>query len=194
MSTNEPNAVRLERSIVLSMHKHWRLCLIEGVLLMILGLVALIVPRTGIVNFEFGWLFLLSGITGLVTSLLVREAPGVGRLFVAAILAIAAGILMVLSPTNVLSLTLILVLFFVLEGVASIMFAYANMRDVSGQWVWMLGSGIVDLFLAALILIGLPGSAKWALGLLTGVNLITGGVALIAMALQGRAIISNNAT
>ena len=194
MSTNEPKAERLERTIVISMHKHWRFCLVEGIILVILGLAALIVPRTGIVDIEFGWLFLLSGITGLVTSLFVRGAKGFGRLFVAAVLAIAAGSLMLLSPTNVLSLTLILILFFVFEGVASIMFGFKHMRDVSGQWVWMLGSGIVDLFLAALIVMELPGSAKWALGLLVGVNLISGGVTIIGMALQGRTIISNNAT
>ena len=194
MSTNEPKVERLERTIVVSMHKHWRLYLVEGGILVILGLAALIVPRTGIVDFEFGWLFLFSGITGLITSLFVRGATGFGRLFVAAILAIAAGSLMLLSPTNVLSLTLILIFFFVFEGVASIMFGFKHMRDVSGQWVWMLGSGIVDLFLAALILMELPGSAKWALGLLVGVNLISGGVTIIGMALQGRTIISNNAT
>ena len=37
---------------------------------------------------------------------------------------------------------------------------------------------------SALVLFGLPGSAKWALGLLVGVNLIFGGVALAAMALH----------
>ena len=193
MSTIEPKAERLERTIVLSMHKHWRFCLVEGVFLVLLGLAALIVPRTGLVDFEFGWLFLFSGITGLATSLFVRGAQGFGRLFVAAILAIAAGALMLLSPANVLSLTLILIFFFVFEGVASIMFGFKHMRDVSGQWVWMLGSGIVDLFLAALILLQLPGSAKWALGLLVGVNLISGGITIIGMALQGRAIVSSNA-
>jgi len=81
----------------------------------------------------------------------------------------------------------------VFEGAASIMFGFKHMRDVSGQWVWMLGSGIVDLFLAALILLQLPGSAKWALGLLVGVNLISGGITIIGMALQGRAIVSSNA-
>jgi uncharacterized membrane protein HdeD (DUF308 family) len=50
----------------------------------------------------------------------------------------------------------------------------------------MLSSGIIDLILAALIFMGLPGSAAWALGLLVGINMIFGGSALIAMAMHAR--------
>jgi uncharacterized membrane protein HdeD (DUF308 family) len=50
----------------------------------------------------------------------------------------------------------------------------------------MLLSGIIDLILAGLILAGLPGTAAWAIGLIVGVNLFFGGVALIAIALQAR--------
>ena len=52
----------------------------------------------------------------------------------------------------------------------------------------MLASGIVDLALATIILAGLPGTAAWAIGLLVGINLTFGGVALVAMALQARGI------
>jgi len=50
----------------------------------------------------------------------------------------------------------------------------------------MLFSGLVDLFLAGIIIEGLPGTAAWAIGLLIGVNLVFGGTALIAMALHAR--------
>ena len=50
----------------------------------------------------------------------------------------------------------------------------------------MLASGIVDLILAAIIFAGLPGTAAWAIGLLVGINMIFGGVSLIAMALHAR--------
>jgi uncharacterized membrane protein HdeD (DUF308 family) len=52
----------------------------------------------------------------------------------------------------------------------------------------MLASGIVDLVLGGIIFAGLPGAAAWALGLLVGINMTFGGVALIAMALQARKI------
>jgi uncharacterized membrane protein HdeD (DUF308 family) len=48
----------------------------------------------------------------------------------------------------------------------------------------MLISGIIDLVLAGIIFAGLPGTAAWALGLLVGINMIFGGVALVAIALH----------
>ena len=108
---------------------------------------------------------------------------------VSAILGIAVGIVLLLWPlSGVLSLTLILIMFFVIEGVASIMFALEHKRELSGRWSWMLASGIVDLILATFIFAGLPGTAAWAIGLLVGINMLFGGSALIAMALHAREI------
>ncbi len=90
--------------------------------------------------------------------------------------------------SGVLSLTLILIVFFVIEGVASIMFALEHKRELSGRWSWMLASGIIDLILATIIFAGLPGTAAWAIGLLVGINMVFGGSALIAMALHAREI------
>jgi uncharacterized membrane protein HdeD (DUF308 family) len=83
---------------------------------------------------------------------------------------------------------LVLIAFFVIEGVASIMFALEHRRELSGRWGWMLASGIIDLILATIILAGLPGTAAWAIGLLVGTNMVFGGTALIAMALHAREI------
>lgn len=85
-------------------------------------------------------------------------------------------------------------MFFVIEGVASIMFALEHKRELSGRWGWMLASGIIDLILAAVILAGLPGTAAWAIGLLVGINMVFGGWALIAMALHAREIDPRSAT
>lgn len=67
------------------------------------------------------------------------------------------------------------------------MFAVEHKRQLSGRREWMAASGIVDLALAALVIIGLPGMANWAVGILVGINMIFGGSALIAMALYGHA-------
>jgi uncharacterized membrane protein HdeD (DUF308 family) len=65
------------------------------------------------------------------------------------------------------SLTLVLIVFFLIEGIASIMYAMEHRQQLSGRWGWMLASGIVDLILAAMIFAGLPGTAAWALGFWT---------------------------
>src|SRR5262249_45916590 len=84
------------------------------------------------------------------------------------------------------SLTLLLIVFFIIEGVLSIMYAFEHKKELSGQWGWMLVSGIIDLILAAIIWAGLPGTAEWALGLLVGINMLFGGSGMIAMALHAR--------
>ena len=88
--------------------------------------------------------------------------------------------------TLAVSLTLLLIVFFTIEGVLTIMYALEHKKDLSGRWGWMLTSGIIDLVLAAIILAGLPGTAAWALGLLVGINMLFGGTALIAMAMHAR--------
>ena len=102
-------------------------------------------------------------------------------------LAIVVGGLLLARPiSGAFSLTIVLVAFFIIEGVVSIMFALDHKRELSGRWGWMLFSGIVDLVLATLVFTGLPSTAAWAIGLLVGINMIFGGSALIAMALHAK--------
>ncbi len=191
MSMNRPNIEQIQSAMATSLHEHWILFLVEGIILVILGLVAIVIPpiATLAVELLFGWLFLISGIAGAITTFLMRQAPGFWWSLVSAILAIAAGIVLLLWPlSGVLTLTLVLIVFFIIEGVASIMFALEHKRELSGRWGWMLASGIVDLILAAIIIAGLPGTAAWTLGLLVGINMVFGGTALIGMALHAREV------
>ena len=104
-----------------------------------------------------------------------------------AVVGILVGIVLLIWPlSGVLSLTVMLTVFLALEGVVSIMYALAHRRESSSRWQMMLISGIVDLILAGLIVGGLPGTAAWAIGLIVGINLLFGGVALVAMALQAK--------
>jgi uncharacterized membrane protein HdeD (DUF308 family) len=181
----------MQGAVATSLHEHWVFFLVEGIILVILGLAAIVIPRIATLTVEilFGWLFLISGLVGLITSFWMRHAPGFWWSLVSAILGIAVGIVLLSRPlSGVLSLTLVLIAFFVIEGVASIMFALDHKRELSGRWGWMLASGIIDLILAAIILAGLPGTAAWAIGLLVGINMVFGGSALIAMALHAREI------
>ncbi len=163
----------------------------EGAALILLGIAAITIPTIATLAFElvFGWILLLSGIIGAVTTLSIRRSAGFNWSLASAILAVTAGAVLLRWPlSGALSLTVILMLFFVLEGIATIMFALAHRRELSARWEWMFASGAIDLILAALILTGLPGTASWAIGLLLGINMIFGGFALIAMASQGRGL------
>jgi uncharacterized membrane protein HdeD (DUF308 family) len=186
MSTNGGD---LQRALTQSIREHWKLFLVEGIILVVLGLLAIIIPPLATigVTIVLGWLFLFSGIAGLITTFGARHAPGFWWSLLSAILAIAAGLVLLISPiSGAISLTFLLIAFFVIEGVISIMYALEHKRELSGQWGWMLFSGIVDLVLAVIIFAGLPGSAVWALGLLVGINMLFGGSAMIAMAMHAR--------
>jgi uncharacterized membrane protein HdeD (DUF308 family) len=78
------------------------------------------------------------------------------------------------------------VLFFLIEGGASIMFAFEHRRQFSGRWAWMLASGVLDIGLASIIIFDLPGTSAWTMGLLIGINMIVGGASLLAMGLHAR--------
>jgi uncharacterized membrane protein HdeD (DUF308 family) len=180
---------RMGRAFASAIHEHWVLFLIEGLVLVILGLAAILLPwvATLAVTIIIGWIFFVSGIVGLLTTAWMRSAPGFWWSLASAAIAIAAGVVLLLWPvTGSVSLTLVLIAFFLVEGAASILYAVEHRDQLSGRWVWMLLSGIIDLILAAIILTGLPGTAAWALGLLVGINMVFGGTALIGMALAAR--------
>jgi uncharacterized membrane protein HdeD (DUF308 family) len=189
MSTVKPDFEKMQTALATSLLAHWKLFLIEGVVLVILGLAAIMLPliATIAIAFVVGWIFLLSGVVGLLATFRMRSAPGFWWSLLSGILGIVAGIVLLRWPlSGAFSLTLVLTLFLGLEGVVSIMFALEHKRELSGRWGMMLVSGVVDLILAGMIYAGLPGTAAWAIGLLVGINMVFGGSALIAMALHAR--------
>ena len=143
---------------------------------------------------------LASGATGLATTLWARRSPGFWWSLVSALLAILVGVILIAGESHELyggllgwpfetsgPLRLILVLFFLVEGGASIMFAFEHRRQFSGRWAWMFASGVIDIVLASIIIFNLPGTSAWTMGLLVGINMILGGFALIGMGLHARA-------
>ena len=189
MSMNRPGDASQLQSLGSTLREHWVLFLVEGIVLLGLGFLAILLPPLATLGITIllGWLFLISGVTGLIASFWARQAPGFWWSLVSAVLGIGAGLVLLVSPgSGALSLTLILIVFFVIEGVASVMYALEHRQQLTGSWGWMLVSGIIDLILAAMVFAGLPGSAAWAIGLLVGINMIFGGSALVAMALAAR--------
>jgi uncharacterized membrane protein HdeD (DUF308 family) len=156
---------------------------------MILGLAAMVVPAfAGLaVTIFLGWMFLISGIAGLVLTFWARPMPGFWWSLISALLAIAAGIILLAQPVQgTLTLTIVVGVYFLAEGVATIMYALEHRRELSGRWSWLLVAGLMDIFIAFIVISGLPGSAEWAIGLLVGINLLFGGATLIGMALAAR--------
>jgi uncharacterized membrane protein HdeD (DUF308 family) len=180
---------RLQSETSAAVREHWMAILIEGILLVILGLAAMIVPPLAslAVTIFLGWMFLISGVAGLALTFWARQMPGFWWSLISALLAIGAGIILLAQPVQgTLTLTIVVGAYFLAEGVATIMYALEHRRELSERWSWLLVAGIMDLLIAAVIIVGLPGSALWAVGLLVGINLLFGGASLIGMALAAR--------
>jgi uncharacterized membrane protein HdeD (DUF308 family) len=172
-----------------AVRQHWKAFLFEGILLVILGLAAMIVPRAAslAVTIFLGWLFLISGIAGLALTFWAREMPGFWWSLISAALAVLAGLVLLAQPAQgTLTLTIVVGAYFLAEGVATIMYALEHRRELSGRWSWMLIAGLMDILIAAIIIAGFPESAGLALGILVGVNLLFGGATLIGVALAAR--------
>jgi len=77
MSLHRADIDRLESHLASALRDSWRFLLIEGVILAVLGIAAIVVPPVATLAVEIilGWLFLASGMVGLVMTFLMRRAP-----------------------------------------------------------------------------------------------------------------------
>ena len=166
-----------------------RIFLIEGIVLFVLGLAAILLPQFAslAITVVLGWLFLIGGVIGLWTTIMMRGMPGYWWSLVSGIVTVLAGLLLIGWPVSgVLSLTYILTAFLIADGLLMILFGIEHRRQMSQRWGWFVVNGVIDLVLAAIIIMGLPGTALWVLGLIIGIDLLFGGISLISFALAAR--------
>jgi uncharacterized membrane protein HdeD (DUF308 family) len=164
---------------------YWPILLIEGLALVLFGILALFIPPlvTLGITITLGWLFVAVGIVALSIYSSAYAVPGIRSLLFPAVLSAIVGIVLLLRPVGgAISLTVILIIFFGLGGVAKLFYPLQRSQHFSDYTGWIRASGVVDLSLAALMFFGLPEIASWAPGLLLSANLVLGGVALIVVA------------
>src|SRR5690242_14425541 len=186
--SNSTEIEQVRRQLASAIHAHWKLFLAQGAVMMVLGLLAVAVPHLATLAVEIfvGWLFFVAGIFRAVSVWHSRQMPGFAWSLLTALLSVVLGLILILRPlAGVLTLTMVLVAFFIVEGIASILGAIRHSQHLR-SWVWVLFSGVVDLLLAWLIWAGWPSSADWAIGLLVGINMIFFGLSLVMTALAAR--------
>jgi len=181
-----------ERVITETIRTYWGLFLAQGIIMMVLGAVAIVWPQlsTLAVDLYAGWMFLISGIFGLATMFLAPSAAAFFWSLLTAALSLFVGVLLLWHPVEgVVSLTLVLIAFFIVEGVFQIAAAIRDRQALPDSWGWLLMSGIADLVLAAIMISGWPLTAIWALGLIVGINLLTSGLAIVMVAVAARSTV-----
>src|SRR3954451_23496730 len=113
--TLPPDLAGLEGRMSAALRAHWKAFLIEGILLVILGLAAMIVPPLAslAVTILLGWLFLISGIAGLALTFWARRMRGFWWSLLSAALALIAGIVLLAQPVQgTLTLTIVVGAYF----------------------------------------------------------------------------------
>lgn len=162
---------------------NWILWLVIGVIALAGGIFALLNPLAATLAAEqlAGWLFLIVGILQFIAGF--REEGWGAKLWVMlmGLLAIVLGVALIGNPlAGILALTTVAAILFLAGGVTKVVLAF-SLEDRTYFWPILL-SGAVSVILAIMIFANFPQSAAILLGVLLGVDLISNGVAVIAMA------------
>lgn len=177
-----------------SVRKYSTWFIIYGVLLIVLGALAIFAPGLAslVATAFLGWVLLVSGIIGIVSAFGAgASAPGFWWHLLTAIVYALAGLALVFNPiAGALTLTIVLAAYLVASGVTKIVLALGYRRSIPRSWGWMLLSALIDIVLGLLIFSGWPGDAIWIMGLMIGINLVFTGVAEAAAGLYGRRLAS----
>jgi uncharacterized membrane protein HdeD (DUF308 family) len=157
--------------------------LVQGVLMVVAGLLALIYPLIASVAIIvlLAWILIVSGILQGIGLIGAKDVPHYWLQLISAVLAILIGVLLLRQPeSGLLVMTVLLIVFFMVEGIAKIIFAL-SIRPFP-NWGWVLGSGLVGILLALVLWANMPVSSEWLLGVLLGIQLIAEGAALTYLA------------
>lgn len=164
------------------LRQHMKTVLWEGILFLVLGLLAIAMPVLSSVAIDLflGILFVVAGIAQLYRVVVTWGIRGTWPQLFWSLLSVIAGALMITRPmASLLALTTLLVAYFFLECIAKISFAIRF--GAGSQKFWLFLNGILSLFLALIIFEGLPETAMWVLGLLVGINMALTGAMSIAL-------------
>ena len=126
--------------------------LVEGVLLIVAGVLAIIYPMfssTAVVVL-LGWLLVISGVVQGISLISARHVPNFWLQLISIILAMLIGFLFLRDPAQgMVTITLLLIVFFMMEGISKVVFAL-TIRPFP-NWGWVLASGMVGILLSLML-------------------------------------------
>ena len=166
-------------------HSLWYLA--QSALMIVAGILALAYPALSSVAVVFflGWLLIISGLFQGISLIGARNVPHFWLQLVSVVLFVIVGMLFLRNPgESLVTLTLLLIVFFVVEGISKVIFAL-TIRPLP-NWGWVLASGIIGILLGFYLWASIPVTAIWLIGVLLGIELICEGIALGRLAWEAR--------
>jgi uncharacterized membrane protein HdeD (DUF308 family) len=167
--------------------------LLTGVLLIVLGIVAIALPAASTIFAEtwFALILIFAGASKLVYALQTRNQGGFLWKLLLSILYIGTGVMLFVYPlTGVLTLTLLLGSYLLTEGVFELVLAF-RLRPQQ-NWTWVLTNGIVTLLLGGLVWFQWPFDAPWLIGILVGVSVLFTGISRVMLSLNARSSLNQS--
>ena len=161
--------------------------IIWGIVTFVCGVLAIILPLTfsfGIA-LDIGCLILTAGIAHLFFAFDTRSVDGfLWQILLSALYVMAAICLLVNPLLSVLSLTLILAIFLLLEGILELALYFVLRRFRHS--VWVLIDGIGTLILGILMISQWPPASPQIIGALIGISLMLSAVSRVILSLAIR--------
>jgi len=183
----EMGGVSLDPEIREGLRRSWKELMVVGVLAIIAGCVAIIVPAVAAVGTAI-FIGCILVVMGMFLVAAAFTAHSLGSLVVRllwALLTVVVGVWLLAEPHHAaVSLTLLLGIYFLLMGLTRLAIAVVGRGRPGAGLVGL--SGVAGLLVGILILVEFPSSADWAIGLLVGIDLIFAGWTLTSVALAGR--------
>lgn len=154
-----------------------------GIALIIIGVLAILFPLFFSIAAKtlLGWIFLLSGAAILWHAFQARGWRSAILSGIVALMHLTLGVYLgFFALTGLVGLTFLLGIVFLCQGGVESLMAFQH-RPERG-WGWLAINGAATLILGVFLIAGLPGTAMWAIGLMLGLNFLTSGIALVALA------------
>jgi uncharacterized membrane protein HdeD (DUF308 family) len=168
------------------LRRSWGWILTLGISLIVLGAACIAADQvaTFVTVVFFGWVLLLSAIAGFINMFAVGTWPGAMLYLLSALIRGFTGYLLVRYPSaGAVSLTLVLATLFVVGGLFRAIGASAIQFP---RWGWSAVSGILSFVLGIMLLVQLPQTSVWFIGLAIGIDALVDGIALTSFALAVR--------
>ncbi|MGB0056410.1 MAG: HdeD family acid-resistance protein [Methyloceanibacter sp.] len=171
-----------------TVRRHSLLYLIQGVLMLVTGVLALIYPWIGSVTIVrlLGWFLIISGMLQGIGLISAREVPYFWLEVISAVLAIVIGLLLLRHiDAGMLFFGVLFIVYFMIEGILKTMFAL-TIRPLP-NWGLVLASGLIGIALSVYLWTNLSTTGSmWMLGVLLGILLVVEGAALTSLAWRVR--------
>lgn len=173
-----------------SYSKNWSRFMIWGILLMVLGFIAVSATAftTLVTVMILGFLIFFSGCVLLLDTFSYWYGRDHGFImhFLASILYLAAGVVLISNPeAGSVTFTFLLGILYVFLGITRILFSTSIRLP---NWGWTLTNGILTLLIGILILGSWPASSLFIIGLFVGIDIFFCGLAytMAAVALKAK--------